>query len=216
AGRPGGGRPGPGCRRPAGGGPAWRGARRGRCRCRSRPTGPGEWRRAPGALAPVPPRVPGQGEAVARIEGGDPLPGHGAGPGGGVDRRAVGPVVVEPADVAADVDGGAGDVDGGEAVAAAAVDPRRLEAGATGSGLHPGAGALVGVGEGDVEVGVEGAGGGVDAGQPAPGLSVDRGEVTGQVQLGAGQGDVLDRGFDGGVEGRVEGAGGAVELEELV
>src|SRR5439155_7021027 len=208
--------------------------------------------------------------------------GDGAGAGGGVDRRPVGPVVVEPPNVATDVDGGAGDVDGGEAVAATAVHPRRLEAGAAGprlppgggvtqpvavvaagadddevaavgrhvdvahlavearfgalrvvavglpvgdlgrvgaevdhgdldpaltadglevaprhegpavgaddDRLHPGRGALVGVGEGDVEVGVEGAGGGVDAGQAAPGLVVDGGEVPDQVDLRPGQG----------------------------
>ncbi len=86
----------------------------------------------PRALAPVPAGVPGQGEAAGRVEGGDALPGHAPGAGLRGEVGAVGSWVVQPAGVAADVDRGAGDGHGGEAVAAAVVGPGRLEGGAPG------------------------------------------------------------------------------------
>jgi hypothetical protein len=76
------------------------------------------------AHAAVTSRVPGQGQAVDRVEGGDALAGDRAGAG-----LVAGEAVVHPALVATGVDRGAGDGHAVEGVAAGVVDPRRLLAG---------------------------------------------------------------------------------------
>src|SRR5207237_2206265 len=89
----------------------------------------------PCPLAPVPPRVPGEGEAAGRVESRDPFPGNASRAGAGRLVAAVGLRVVQPAGMAADVDGRAGDGHGGEAVTTAVVGPGRLEAAAPGGDL---------------------------------------------------------------------------------
>src|SRR6185295_9218244 len=109
--------------------------------------------------------------------GGDALAGHSTGTGGGVGVGAVGPVVVEPADVTTDVDGGAGDDDGGVAVAAAAVPPGGLQVGAPGAGLPAGGG---------VALTPAGVAAGGDNDEVAPvGRHVDVTHVAVELRLGA-------------------------------
>src|SRR5215217_2686164 len=83
-----------------------------------------------GAHAAVTPGVPGQGQAVDRVEGGDALAGDRARAG-----LVGGEAVVHPALVAADVDRGPGDGHAVEGVAAGVVDPGRLLAGPRGPQL---------------------------------------------------------------------------------
>ena len=95
--------------------------------------------------------VPGQRQAVDRVECGDAFAGHGAGAG----LVALEGVVL-PAHVAADVDGLAGDCDAVGGVAAGVVGPGGLGAGAA-VGLPAGGGVAHGAGAGAA---AEGAGGG--------------------------------------------------------
>src|SRR5215213_7664077 len=83
-----------------------------------------------GANAAVAARVPGQGQAVDRVEGGDALAGDRARAG-----LVGGEAVVHPPLVAADVDRGPGDGHAVEGVAAGVVDPGRLLAGPRGPQL---------------------------------------------------------------------------------
>ncbi|GAT68120.1 hypothetical protein PS9374_03781 [Planomonospora sphaerica] len=79
-----------------------------------------------------PGRVPGQRDAVDRVEGREARPGDGPGTGGVAPERVVG-----PAEVAADVDRLRGHGHRVAGVAAGVVDPGRVEVRARGVGLPP-------------------------------------------------------------------------------
>jgi hypothetical protein len=77
-----------------------------------------------------------------------------------------------------------GDLDSGLATrrAEVAAGHERGAVGAEGDGLDPGKPTQERVGEGDIDVGVEGASGDVDGGETATGLAADGAESAGQIQ----------------------------------
>src|SRR5215208_3792706 len=150
-----------------------------------------------GAHAAVTPGVPGQGQAVDRVEGGDALAGDRARAG-----LVGGEAVVHPALVAADVDRGPGDGHTVEGVAAGVVDPGRLLAGPRGPQLPAGGGVAQAAGP----VGA----GGPDHEVAAVGRDVDIAHV-GVEHRGA---LLLEAG--GGPVGDADRGGGQVEDDDLV